>query len=96
LSILREVIAGIVSDGSLGKSRYRPMYLRKCLQEHMRFQGEKYLNEAKGLQSRPAGAVAANVIRRLRVTAADPEAARLTDALVAARDLIAASKPRRK
>jgi hypothetical protein len=92
LAILRVVITGIVSDGSAQRSRYRPMYLRKCLQEHMRFQGEIYLSEAKGMESRPAGAVAANVIRKLRLTAVDPEAARLTDALVTARDLISAQR----
>jgi len=92
LAILKLVVDGIVKEGSLGRSRSRPMYLRKCVQEHMRARQEAYLDAAKGMQARPAGAVAASLVRKLRIAAEDPEAARLTEALVLARGLIAASR----
>lgn len=95
LAILKGVIDGIMLDGSAQRSRYRPMYFRRCVQQHMRFQGEKYLDEAKGLQSRQAGQVAAILVKKMRATVADPEAERLTAALVAARGLIAAPRTRK-
>lgn len=95
LAILREVIAGIRGHGKPA-ARCLPIYLRKCLQDHMRMQGERYLEEAKDMEARPAGAVAARIASGLRAVAGDPEAARLTDALVAARSLLAPPKPSKK
>jgi hypothetical protein len=92
LAILKEVIDGIRKEGALGRSRSRPMYLRKCVQDHMRIRGERYIEEAKGLQSRAAGPIAEALIRKMRVTPGNPEAEKLTEALVAARGLIAASR----
>lgn len=94
LAILQLVIAGIVAEGNLGRSRSKPMYLRKCMQGHLRAKGEAYLNEAKGIQTRLAGSVAVALVRKMRVAAVDPEAEHMTQVLVAARNLIMA--PRRK
>jgi len=96
LAILWGVIDGIVRDGTAATSRYRPMYLRACIQRHMQIQGERYLDEAKGLEARPAGAVAAAIVRKMRVAPSDPQAELLTAALVAARGLLEASRPARR
>jgi hypothetical protein len=91
LAILREVIRGIQAHGQ-PNPRNLPIYLRKCLQDHMRMQGERYLEEAKDLEARPTGAIADRITRGLRVVTGDPEAERLTAALVAARTLITAPR----
>ncbi len=93
LAILRTVLAAIVAEGKVGQSRYRPMYLRQCLQMHMRIKGEQYRDAAKALADRTAGKVAADLLNKLRVIPGDPAAERLTDALVVARGLL--TPPRR-
>lgn len=95
LAILSEVIQGIRKHGARSIHNL-PIYLRKCVQDHMKMQGERYIEEAKDLELRPAGDVAAKITRGLKVVPGDPEAARLTDALVAARDLILAPRIARR
>lgn len=88
LEIIRTVLDGIVEHGEVGQSRSRPMYLRRCLQTHLRINSERYLDAAKALQTTTAGDAAARILRRLQPVAGDPAADRLTEALVAARGLI--------
>lgn len=95
LEILATVLREITSEGHLApRSRYRPMYLRTCLQRHMRIKGEQYRDAAKALADRTAGKVAAGLLKKLRMVPGDPAADRLTEALVTARALIDGPKPR--
>lgn len=97
MAILREVLQDILRGGK-PRSRSLPIYLRQCVQEHMRIKGERYLEEAKDLDAgRPAGAEATRILRGLKPVPGDPDADRLTAALVAARGLILPpSRPRRQ
>ena len=89
LEILAKVLREIAAQGRVSpRDRYRPMYLRQCLQRHMRIKGEQYRDAAKTLADRNAGKLAAALVKKLRVAAGDPAADRLTEALVAARALI--------
>lgn len=48
--IMRNLFAEIASKGQ--RPKYVPGYLAKCVQDHFRIQGERYLTEAKAMSSR--------------------------------------------
>ncbi len=93
LEILGEVLERIVARGDFAASRNKPAYLRQCCQVHMRMFGERYLDEAKGIEARHAGRLVGPLLAKIRPVAGDPDADRLTDALVAARSLLTACRP---
>lgn len=93
LGAIREVLAGIVKAGKVGQSRYRPMYLRKCLQDHMHHHQERYLDAAKALETKSAGSVAAAILKGLPAPAPAAGARYLTAVLMEARKLTALPSP---
>lgn len=50
-SILDTIIRGIMHHGATRQIGYFCAYFLKCVQDHMRMQGERYYDEAKSLRS---------------------------------------------
>lgn len=93
MKILRKACEDLASKGdSVIRSRNKPNMLRAWLQQHLKFQGDTYLEEIKSAAQKATTAHAQAILRGLKPIAKVDEAAAITDTLIAARDLIKAPK----